>query len=265
VNAVDIAWLRARAGAVLGELVSALPSGTRERVATIPFVFDATPGRVNAFAACIDGKALLAISDGLLDIAAHLAQARANDEIFGTRKLDEYIRFVATAQRPDQPIVRPPPGFFSDAELRDGRRVARQHDVFDELVAFVLAHELAHHHLGHLPCTGGAGFLGSGEVARALSDVVPIFNQPNELAADAAGTNNVLVAGSRRSGYRWTESGGLLTMQFFTGLDGASPLDIVFAFERTHPPPLIRIPVIQQTANFFRISGGWLPIPNFSG
>ena len=69
----------------------------------------------------------MAISDGLLDIQAHLAQASATDELFGTRKTDEYVQLVARHQRPGAPIVRPAPGFFAPAQHVDPRKVARQH------------------------------------------------------------------------------------------------------------------------------------------
>jgi hypothetical protein len=125
-------------------------------------------------------------------------------------------------------------------------------------VAFVLGHELGHHYLGHLPCTA-KGSVSAADVGRVLSSTVPLFNQPNELASDVAGTNNVLDAGARRQGYKWTEGGGLLTMQIFGGLDQFSATDIVFGFERSHPPPQIRTPVIQQTAGTWRSSGGKPP------
>lgn len=264
IQQVDIPWLRERAHEILTALIAALPESARSRVAAIPFVFDPTPGEVNAFAACTDGKPVMAITDGLLDIAAHLALAKAIDDVYGTGQVNAYIGFLARNQRPHAPVVRPPPGFFDARRAADPRVLARQYEVLDEQLAFVLGHELAHHHLGHLPCTGRAGPLGTGDIARALSSAVPLFNQPNEVAADVAGTNNVLIAGSRRTGYRWTEGGGLLTMRFFSGLDQTSPIDILFAFERSHPPPELRIPIIQQTANTWRLTGGaWLPIPGF--
>jgi hypothetical protein len=242
------------------ELIAALPDAARTRVQSIPLAIDDTPGLVNAFATCVGPKAAMVVSDGLLDIIAHLAQAKANDDFFGTHKVDEYDAFIAARQRPNTPIVEPPAGFFDAAQLADPRRVARQHDVFDETLGFVLGHELGHHHLGHLPCTGGPGFLGMGEVARNLSQNVPVFNQPNEFEADAVGTNNILVAGAHRNGYHWTEGGALLMMKFFSAIDQLSPESILFAFESTHPPPLLRIPVIQQTANLVRLAGmTWLP------
>jgi hypothetical protein len=210
---------------------------------------------VNAFAACSNGKAAMAITDGLLDISAHLAQAKATDEIFGTQKLDPYITMIAQNQRPGQPIVHPAPGFFDPQQQIDGRKVARQHQLLEEQLAFILGHELGHHYLGHLPCTAQGG-LNTAELGAVLSNVVPGFNQPNELAADVAGTNNLLTAGKRRTANQFTEGGALLTMTFFSGLDRLTPNDIIFGFERSHPPPQLRSPVISQTAATWRATGG---------
>jgi hypothetical protein len=121
----------------------------------------------------------------------------------------------------------------------------------------VAGHEMGHHYLGHLPCT--AQVVTAAEAGVILSNAVPAFNQPNEVAADMAGTKDVLAAGTRRTDYHYTEGGGLLTMQFFAGLDQWSPIDILFGFERSHPAEQIRTPVIQQTANTWRASGGTLP------
>lgn len=260
INAVDLTFLRGRALAVLGELVQYLPAPQQARVSGIPLITDSTVGEVNAFASCTrDGKTAMAISDGLLDIQAHLAQARAIDELFGSRKVDEYVRFIAQYQKPKAPIVRPN-GMFDPLQTVDGRKVKRQHEVLDEQIAFVLGHELAHHYLGHLPCTASSG-LSAAEVGRVLADTVPAFNQPNELAADMAGINNVLTAGARRQGYHFTETGALLTMQFFAGIDQFSAVDIVFGFERSHPPPVVRTPVIQSTVASWKAGGGQgLPI-----
>lgn len=252
--------MRQRAQSIIQELIAALPSNRGSRVQGIPLVVDDTPGEVNAFAACISGKSLMAITDGMLEIESQLARAAANDEVFGTRLTDQYIQFIAKNQRPKMPIVRPQAGFFNPTQDIDGRKVKRQHEIFDEQVAFVLGHELAHHYLGHLPCTAQGGGITPGDVSRVLSSAVPLFNQPNELGSDIAGTENVLAAGKRRQGYKWTEAGGLLTMRFFAGLDQFSPADILFSFERSHPPPQIRTPVIQNAANNFR-AGRTFPFP----
>jgi Zn-dependent protease with chaperone function len=134
--------------------------------------------------------------------------------------------------------------------------VAREQQLFEEQLAFVMGHELGHHYLGHLPCTAGSDPLGAGEVARVLSGTVPLFNQPNEIAADVAGVYNVLDAArlrATRAAYGWTEGGGLLTMRFFAGLES---MNLATAFASSHPPPQVRVPIIQQAANTWRSTGG---------
>ena len=264
-NALNPTWLRQSAQTILTELTRALPDVARGRVDGIPLVVDDTPGDVNAFAACSDGRSLMAVTDGLLEIMAWLAMASAHDELFGTHKTDEYIRFIAQNLAPNRAIPRPA-GFFAPAAEVDGRKVQRQHAIFEEELAFVLGHELAHHHLGHLPCTGKSGPLGSADLARVLSSQVPLFNQPNEAAADLAGTTNVLDAGVRRAGYHWTEAGGLLTMRFFAGLGGGLAQNVLLGFQHSHPPPELRIPLIQQSANYWRQNGGvGVPVPRIGG
>jgi hypothetical protein len=262
INRLDLAFLRAEAQGILNELVAALPPLQKGRVQGIPLVVDSTVGEVNAFATCSGKRSAMAITDGLLEIQAELARARAHDELASTRKVDEYIRMVAQNQRPKQPIVHPGPGFYDPRIDVDPRKLTRQRNVLDEQIAFVLGHELAHHYLGHLPCTSSGG-LSVAEVGLVLSSAIPAFNQPNELAADTFGLNDALTAGARRSGYKFTEGGALLTMQFFSGMDQFSPSDI-FSFERSHPSPAIRTPVIQQTASAWRGTGGaGLPYPFF--
>jgi len=264
INAVNIGFLRGRAQTVLGELVNALPDASRAKVQGIPLVADPTVGEVNAFAACDKGVALMAISDGLLEIQAHMAQFRATDEVFRTNKLDQYIHLLATKQKPGGPIVRPPKGFVDPSQHTHGQKVARQHQLMDEQLAFVLGHELAHHHLGHTGCANGSNRgLSPADIGRVLSNTIPVFNQPNEIGSDVAGVNNLLAAGKRRQGYKWTEAGALLTLNFFAGLDRLTPAAVIFGFERTHPHPLIRVPIVQQTAASWRATGGnnTLPFP----
>lgn len=266
ISTMQLTFLRQRAQEILTELVAALPPQKHQRVAGIPLIVDDTPGEVNAFAACSrSGQSAMAITDGLLKIQAGLATALAHDELFGTATVDGYIQTVAAGLRPNQPVPVPNPSWFPQGG--DPRVVARQHQVFEEEVAFVLGHELGHHHLGHLPCTAGADPIGAGDAARVLSSAVPLFNQPNEIGADLAGTYNVLDAGKSRAsrgGFSWTEGGGLLTMRFFAGLGQLSPSTILTAFERSHPPPQLRTPIIQQAANTWRSTGGApLPVPGF--
>jgi hypothetical protein len=260
INVHDIAFLRKRAEQILAELVAALPQPQQARVSGIPLVVDATPGEVNAFASCSGARSAMAISDGLLQIESQLARFRAADELGGTNKVGEYIAVIARGARPGRPLPEPPAGFVDPRIDLDPRKVARQYQLLDEQIAFVMGHELGHHYLGHLPCTAGGG-LTLADINFVLSSAVPGFNQPNELAADVVGINNVLTMGARRTDYRLTEGGAMLTMQFFAGLDQLTPADILFGFERSHPPPALRTPVIQQTAAAWRATGGvGLPI-----
>ncbi|MDF3067199.1 MAG: hypothetical protein K0R38_2800 [Polyangiaceae bacterium] len=259
----DIAFLRGRAQQVLNDLVAALPPAQQSRVSGIPLVVDATPGEVNAFASCSGASPAMAISDGLLQIQSQLARFRAYDELAGTNKVSEYIGVIARSARPKQPLPEVPAGFADPRVDFDPRKVTRQYQVLDEELAFVMGHELGHHYLGHLPCTALAP-LNLAQLGAVLSGAVPAFNQPNELAADMVGINNTLTMGSRRADYRLSEGGALLTMQFFSGLDQLTPNDILFGFERSHPPPQLRTPIIQQTAATWRATGGvGLPILGF--
>jgi hypothetical protein len=94
------------------------------------------------------------------------------------------------------------------------------------------------------------------ELGQALSGSVPLFNQPNEIAADASGTNTLMTMGARRTGYHLTEGGALITMQFFAGLEQFGAADLLFAFQNSHPPAVIRAPIIQQTVAAWRLTGG---------
>ncbi len=279
-NALDVAFLRQRATDVLAEVRNALPQNVRSMVSAIPLVVDDTPGEVNAFAACTKNGPLMAITDGLLEISAQMARAKANDELFGTTKLSEYITLVSQHQQAKQPIVRPAPGFFEPTQDNDGRKVARQHDLLDEQLAFILGHELAHHYLQHTGCVGSSSnSVTPADLGRVLSNVLPVFNQPNELAADSQGVTSLLQAGRARSGQHWNEEGAMLTLKFFVALMQMDPADrLLFAFQGTHPPPEVRIPVVQQSANQWRATGGasptggtpgsWpfpFPLPGFPG
>lgn len=245
------AWQRQRAQAILLELVSNLPAASRARVRGIPLLFDGEAGMVNAFASCSAGRASMAISDGLLEVVVSLARAQAHDDTHRTNKTGDYIRFASLAIRHGH-LSTPPTGLVPTGAVGGPRQLARQHELFEEQLAFVLGHELGHHYLGHLPCTGSPGLWGSAEVARVFAAPFPAFDQASEHQADVAGTHNVLTAGRARTGSHWTEKGALLTMRFFSSLSGGQILD----FQRSHPHPQVRIPVIQGTARIWQTTGG---------
>lgn len=260
INRVEITYLRASAGDVLRELVAALPAAEQNLMGTVPLVTDDEPGFVNAYAACKRGDAKMAITDELLRIQAYLARARANDDLFGTKKFDAYLGFISEAVKPKAAVPHPPADFFDEAQDTDARKVARQHELFAEELAFVMGHEIAHHYLGHTGCVGTPHPLIT--IGSILSGKLPIFNQPFELAADTNGTRNLLNAGARQSVYKWTEGGGMMMLRFFGALEEITPADsILFAFVMSHPPSGVRAPIVTQAANDWRRAQPRPPMP----
>ena len=153
----------------------------------------------------------------------------------------------------------PPPGFYVPAYHVDRAKLVRQHEVLEEQLAFVLGHELAHHYLGHLACNTDGGIVET--VGRIAAAEVPLFNQTSEHAADVAAIDNVLTAGERRAGATWTEDGALLVIRVFYRRRGLTAQDVVFALARSHPLPLVRIPVITRAAELWHIRRGLLGPP----
>jgi hypothetical protein len=246
INRLRVAELRDLARGVLGELVAALPAGDRARVANVALVGDDAIGEVNAFASCADdGAPYVAVSDGLLLVAAHLAMSVASDDVFGTDRRADYLDWLE-----HHGIEAPPAGFYYFAHHTDRAKIARQHEVFEEEVAYIVGHELAHHYLGHLACTSGGGVLAT--AGQRAADRIPVFSQAGELAADVAATKNVLSAGARRAGYAWTEDGALLVIAAFNHRHPLTVRDVVLGFERTHPIPHLRAPAIASTAELWR-------------
>lgn len=272
---LSLGFLQAESAQILRELVAALPTESRAKVDGIPLLFDNQTGEVNAFAGCENGAAFMAITAPLMRAMGHISEAKAADELFGTQRVSRYTRLAADSLGANGPVPAPPPGFYSPAEALDARKLARQRDVYDEMVAFVLGHELAHHYLGHTGCANGTPSRGldPARLGRIVTTIVSPLNQFNETGADTAGVDNLLEMGSRRAGRApMTEMGGVLTLEFFGSMEQMSPTSVALGILRTHPHPRVRIPLIQSTAQRWRsgqgrggsTQGGWpfpLPIP----
>ena len=168
----------------------------------------------------------------------------------------------ANEVRGQKTVSGPPVGFLPLPQALDPRKLARQRFLFDEQVAFILGHELAHHYRGHTGCANGSASAGisAQDVGRLLSSTVPLFNQPNEIEADLQGTFNVLDTGSRRGGGRFTEEGAILVLEFFSRLQSLGVETIVLGFLMTHPPPQLRLPIVQNAAQQWRNNGGRAPV-----
>jgi hypothetical protein len=261
INTVDIDYLRATARGVLGELVAALPPAAQAKVQGIPFRPDTKTGEVNAYAGCDEQhQPYMSVTDALLQIEAYMSQLRAADEVFGGQKLDGYVQMVARYEKPGQPVVTPPAGYVDPAQQVDPRKVARQHQLLEEQLAFVLGHELGHHHLGHTGCAvgqSGGRQVTLGDLGRIVNKVVPVTNQYNEIAADGIGIDDVLAAGARRPGYHWTEGGALLTLYFFSQLQQLTAESLALSILSSHPNPALRVDPIRREAARFRATGAW--------
>lgn len=247
INRLHVAQLEAHTRTVLGDLVAVLPADKRALVEGYALVFDNELGDVNAYSTCgTGGEPILSVSDGMLLVAAHLAMSTATDEVFQTEKRSAYLDWIS-----EHGAKPPPPGFYAPAFHTDREKVARQREIFDEQIAFILGHELAHHYLGHLRCDA---------LDLDAAPDVPLFEQAEELAADVAAVKNLLSAGAQRAGYEWTEAGALLVLSAFHARMNVSVRTVVFAFERTHPLPALRMPLITTTADLWKVSGEILPL-----
>ena len=261
-------FLRSEPSSVLAELVAALPDAARAQVQGIPLKVLEDPKEVNAFAGCSTGasSAFMGITVPLLLIAARGAEARAFDELNGTTRYADLAAGIAADVRAQRPVTGPPPGWLPSPQSLDPRKLARQRFLYDEQLAFVLGHELAHHWRGHTGCTvGPSAAAGPADLARALAGAVPLLNQPLESDADMSGTNNVLDAGARRASGAWTEEGAVMVLDFFSRLQTLGVESLLLGFLNSHPLPQLRLPIVQATASQWRAaggrSGGSLPFP----
>ena len=246
-------FMRAEAESLLNELVNVLPADKKAKVQGIPFAFDAQTSEFNAYAGCENGSPFMAMTLPLLRTVGHIAEAKAADEVFGTQRTPVYTRTAAQAMSDSAAAPDPPAGFYTLQEANDPRKLGRQRVIFDEMVSYVLGHEIAHHYLGHTGCANGQGSGGLDPTAllRLPSQAIPVFNQPIEAAADTNGVTNLLDLGVNRQG-GLTEQGAILTLQFFGALQQVTPSSLLLGVLRTHPQPQLRIPLVQQAAQQWR-------------
>lgn len=252
------AYIKQQPARVVAELVAALPDSSRTKVASIPTLVIEDPREVNAFAGCNKrGAAFVAITTPLLVFHARAAEARAFDEVFGTSHYESFVKSIAAEIRSGRAIQGPPPGTLPVPQALDPQKLARQQLLFDEQLAFVLGHELAHHYRGHTGCVASSGSAVAAEdIARVISSAVPFLNQPNEIDSDVQGVHNLLAAGAKRQSGAWSEKGALMTLDLFSRLQSLGIEDMLLGFLMTHPPPQLRMPIVQNAASQWRSSGG---------
>lgn len=246
---------------ILAELINALPAQSRPLVQGIPLNVDPTV-EVNAFAGCDDkGNPYMAATAGILEAVDAISQTKATDELFGTQTYEQYCAQVLPAMVQSQGArAGLPAGLIPQQYGGDARRWSRAHEIFQDVIAFTFGHELAHHYLGHTGCAHGQPLSGAPDLSRPgrlLSNIIPVVNQFQESAADSAGIYDVLDAGRARRAQRqfeWSEYGAVTLLDYFARLEraagGGGPLSVLspVALLKSHPNPLVRIPIVQQYA-----------------
>jgi len=112
---------------VLAELVAALAPASGGLVRGIPLSVIEDPKEVNAFAAASRGAERTWGSPRHCSLfTARSAEAKAYDELFGTRKYDEMISGVASEVKAQRAINGPPRGFLPLPGALDPRKLSRQ-------------------------------------------------------------------------------------------------------------------------------------------
>lgn len=265
------AFLRQEALDLHRALLGVLDARESEQTRDIPFEIFDEDREPNAAAACTraDRRALMMITTAMLELAAGIAETKAYDEVAGTQTYEQYVTTVIEQVRGQRPLEGPHPSLHPAPHALDPHKLARQRHLFDQQVAFIVGHELAHHYRGHTNCVSGRSQaeIQRDELVQILAHTVPPFSQPREVEADMWGVTNVMEAGRVRQGGTWTHEGALLNLDFFRRLSDRGGNDLLRAFFSTHPPSFIRIPIVRSTGQQWRT--GWrppsMPVPGPGG
>jgi len=203
-----------------------------------------------AMAACDDdGDPVVLLSDALLRLAWNVAIATSYDEDRPARHVEAYATFLARAQLPGRRLLPPPPGAFiaaRPAPTRDRR--------FHEILAFVVAREIAHVRAGDLACPkptptreAGDDVWTAGE-KRAAEETARRLYPGRGLERDREAITAVLEAGG-------DATGALAWLRFLTQLE----VDRVAAIARFdpsyvkhHPASAARLAMVKGVADTWR-------------
>lgn len=266
---LTLGWMTAESERVYEQLRAALPPDTRARVAAVPFHVAIDGREPNAAAGCTPGSGapIVFITSAMLFLAGAASEARAVDELAGTQAYEAYAQQVVAWLRAGQAVGPIPMGLIAPAMASDPRKLARQRHLFTQQIAFILGHELAHHHRGHTGCTHGrdASREDAEALQRGLADAIPTLEQPNEVEADVWGIWNVLEAGHAAPGGAWTDEGALLNLDVFRHLSSLAAGDLEVVFLSTHPPSELRGPIVESTARSWVQGRPPLPTPTLTG
>jgi hypothetical protein len=255
-GAMQMSFLRTEVEAVYREVLADLSADHRSRVERIPFHVVDDPREPNAAAGCSPGSRapMVMITTPMLTLCAATSEAMAYDELAHTTTYETYASSIGDMFQRGS-IRGLGPGTLSGPLATDPRKLARQRHLFDQQVAFILGHELAHHYRGHTGCApGGAASEAEAEqLQRQLAQAAPPLEQPFEIEADMWGVTTVLESGHERVGGVWSEEGALLSLDTFRHISEMNTADLPMLFLSTHPPSMVRAPLVQSVAD------GWTP------
>jgi len=265
-----ISALHAQASDELRRLLAKLPKAQTARLSGIYLAFDAHTAEPTAMAACDDdGDYVVVMSDLLLGMIDYVAKAKASDEVFATRKLDEYAAWLSRPESKGGRLVTPPADSIDPPQAQSPAKADLERARLREALSGVIAHELMHLVFGDITCPSPtvAHERGDDEWTReerehALSVALKVYTTPRVLAADGAGTLLSLQA-SR------TEEGIVALLLTFdrierSGLDAASagpsgqpsatdaPNRAASSYLRLHPGSDLRAQVVRAAANQWR-------------
>ncbi|HJL18255.1 MAG TPA: M48 family metalloprotease, partial [Sandaracinaceae bacterium LLY-WYZ-13_1] len=264
------AFLEQETEAVHQALIAALDEHEEGQVRGIPLSVVQEHHEPNAAAGCTNGRhAVMMITTAMLEVAAGIAETKAYDELAGTDTYETYVTHVVELVRNDRRMEGVDASLHSAPHATDPHKLARQRHLFDQQVAFILGHELAHHYRGHTNCVEGRteAEIERDQLSQLLAHTVPPFSQPREVEADMWGVTNVLEAGHGREGGTWTEEGAMLNLDFFRRVSDHGGAELVMAFLSTHPPSVLRIPIVRSTTQQW--NPGWrpprMPVPGEGG
>ena len=255
-GSMTMAFLRTEVAAVINEVRAHLPPAHLARVQHVPFQIVDDPVEPNAAAGCTPASRapMIMITTPMLTICAATSEARAYDELAHTTTYETYASGIMDMIRRGS-VHGLSAGTISGPLATDPRKLARQRHLFDQQVAFILGHEMAHHYRGHTGCapSGVVSAQEAEDLQRSLAQAAPPLQQPFELEADMWGITSVLEAGHERAGGHWGDEGALLSLDTFRHLGEMQTDDLPLVFLSTHPPSMIRAPVVEQ------ITRDWTP------
>lgn len=236
--------LRSEARAVLGAVLSTLAPEEQRRLVGAYLAVDTNPSDPLALAACDDdGDYVVVISDAMLRLVDHAARAAAIDgPDASARRVAEYGAFLASAQRPGERLLPPPPGFFGDAALGDVAALRR------EALVFVLGREVEHLRAGDLRCPRPTATKEAGDdVWTPAEKAEALHSARATYRADARARD--LPAAARAFAAGASGRGMLATLGVLWAIErGARPLGFRPTYLTHHPGSAARLATVRDAA-----------------